>query len=96
MLFLVISTPLPERPSLVAADRQRFWHWMRSLLDDGTARSAHARVGRGMVVLFDVDANETLHRLMTEWAEIVPAHFDVYPLVDPDAAQRLLSRPITT
>ncbi|MFT4102585.1 MAG: hypothetical protein QM674_16435 [Burkholderiaceae bacterium] len=96
MLFLVISTPLPERPSVVAADRQRFWRWMQPLLDAGTARSAHARVGRGVVALFDVDANETLHRLMTEWAEIVPAHFDVHPLIDPDAAQHLLARPITT
>ena len=49
-----------------------------------------ARAGRGAVVLFDVPDNETLHRLMNEWAEIIPAHFDVYPLIDPDKAKAYL------
>jgi hypothetical protein len=43
------------------------------------------------VALFDVSSNEELHALLNEWAEIIPAHFDFYPLIDPAAAQRYLS-----
>lgn len=50
----------------------------------------HARVGRGAVVLFDVASNEQLHRRMNEWADIIPARFDVYPLIDPNAAKQFL------
>jgi len=81
MLFLVISEPRPEPPSAVAAARRRYWPWVR------------ARAGRGAVVLFDVDGNETLHRLLNEWADIIPARFDVYPLIDPEAAGRFLGAP---
>jgi hypothetical protein len=64
---------------------------MRPLLNSGMARSVHARVGRGAVALFDVDSNTTLHRLMNEWADIIPAHFDVYPLLDEDTAKAYLA-----
>ena len=26
--------------------------------------------------------NEVLHRILNEWADIIPARFDTYPLVD--------------
>jgi hypothetical protein len=42
------------------------------------------------VALFDVASNEILHRLMNEWADIIPAHFDVYPLLDEDTAKQFL------
>jgi len=90
MLFLVISTPRPDRPSAVVAARRKWWSWMQPLLDKGLARSHYARVGRGAVALFDVDSTVTLHRLINEWSEIIPAHFDVYPLLDPDSAQKFL------
>jgi muconolactone delta-isomerase len=90
MRFLVISTPTPAQPSEVAGARLRFWEWIKPLQDDGTVLSIHARVGRGVVVIFQVDSNETLHRLMTAWAEIIPAQMDVYPLIDPDAAKAYL------
>jgi muconolactone delta-isomerase len=77
MLFLVISTPRPERPS--------------TLVQSGMAKSVHARVGRGAVALFDVDSNETLHRLMNEWSDMIPAHFDVYPLLDEETAKAFLA-----
>lgn len=92
MLFLVISEPRPEPPSTMTPHRQRYWAWIQPLIDAGTVRSVHARVGRGAVVLFDVDGNETLHRLMNEWAEIIPARFEVYPLIDSAQAQRYLTR----
>jgi muconolactone delta-isomerase len=93
MLFLVISEPRPEPPSAVAAARRRYWPWVRALSEAGLVRSVHARAGRGAVVLFDVDGNETLHRLLNEWADIIPARFDVYPLIDPEAAGRFLGAP---
>jgi hypothetical protein len=91
MLFLVISTPLPGRPSAVTAARKRYWTWMDPLLKSGMSRMVHARVGRGAVALFDVDDTRTLHRLINEWSDIIPAHFDVYPLLDPADAQKYLA-----
>ena len=90
MLFLVMSTPRPDHPSSVVAARKRYWTWMQPLLDSGAARAVYARVGRGAVALFDVDSTDSLHRLINEWSDIIPAHFDIYPLLDPRAAQRFL------
>jgi len=92
MLFLVISTPLPGRPSTVTAARKRYWKWMDPLLKSGTSRMVYARVGRGAVALFDVDSTQTLHRLINEWSDIMPAHFDVYPLLDAGTARKYLNR----
>jgi muconolactone delta-isomerase len=91
MLFLVISTPRPEKPSTLIDARSRYWDWMNPLLESGMARSVYARAGRGAVALFDVDSNETLHRLMNEWADIIPAHMEVYPLLDVGAAKEFLA-----
>ena len=91
MLFLVISNPLPTRPSEVREQRKSYWPWAQDKLDRGLARFIFARTGRGAVALFDVDSNETLHRLLTEWTDMVPAEFDVYPLIDPDAAVAYLN-----
>ncbi len=90
MLFLVISNPLPTRPSEVRERRQGYWPWAQDKLDRGLMRFVYARIARGAVALFDVDSNETLHRLLTEWGEMIPAEFDVYPLIDADAAQAVL------
>jgi len=92
MLFLVISTPRPERPSTMVAKRQAYWRWLAPLQRTGLCRFVFARAGRGAVALFDVDSIETLHRLLNEWAEIIPATFEVYPLIDPAQAQRFLGR----
>jgi muconolactone delta-isomerase len=91
MLFLVISTPRPEKPSTLIDARSRYWDWMNPLLESGMARSVYARAGRGAVALFDVDSNETLHRLMNEWADIIPAHMEVYPLLDVATAKDFLA-----
>jgi muconolactone delta-isomerase len=91
MLFLVISTPRPERPTSQVGDRKKYWVWMNPLLESGTARFVYARAGRGAVALFDVPSNEELHRLMNEWADIIPAHMDVYPLLDVAHAQQFLA-----
>ncbi len=95
MLFLVISEPRPEPPASVASARQRFWPWMQGLIDKGEAKSVHAKVGRGAVVLFDVDSNETLHAHLTTWANFIPATFQIHALIDKDKAQAFLQRQIT-
>lgn len=92
MLFLVISTPRPERPSTVARSRKKFWPWMDPKLKSKQCRFVYARAGRGAIALLDVKSNEELHALLNEWAEIIPTHFDLYPLVDTRAALRYLDR----
>ena len=91
MLFLVISEPRPEPPSSVTGRRKQYWDWIAPLQASGEVRSVHARVGRGAAVLFDVPSNEHLHRRLNEWADMIPARFDVYPLIDPDAARSFLN-----
>jgi hypothetical protein len=90
MLFCVISTPRPERPSSMAAKRQSYWRWLAPLQRSGQCIACYARTGRGAIAIFDVPSNEVLHRLMNEWAEIIPAHFDVYPLIDATQAKQFL------
>jgi len=91
MLFLVVSTPRPERPSELATTRQSFWPWMGRYEASGVCRHIYARAGRGAVAVLDVDDNEALHKILNEWADIIPAHFDVYPLIDAKAANRALA-----
>jgi hypothetical protein len=91
MLFLVISDPRPEPPTAVASQRKLYWDWIAPLLASGEARSVHAKVGRGAVVLFDVPSNEQLHRRLNEWADIIPAHFQIHALIDPAAAKSFLN-----
>jgi muconolactone delta-isomerase len=91
MLFLVVSTPRPERPSDLAQRRQSFWPWIARHQASGTCRHIYARAGRGAVAVLDVEYNDALHRILNEWADIIPAHFDTYPLIDADAAKRMLA-----
>jgi hypothetical protein len=90
-LFLVISTPRPERPSEVAAQRQGFWPWIGRYEASGVCKHIYARVGRGAAAVFNVESNDQLHRILNEWSDIVPAEFDVYPLVDIEATRKLLA-----
>ncbi|MEC7884857.1 MAG: DUF3303 family protein [Chloroflexota bacterium] len=92
MLFLVISNPEPVRPSTVVEHRKRYWPWAQGLLDSGKAQSFYARTGRGAVAIFDVESNETLHALLNEWSEIVPAEFQIYPLISPDSIRQFLEK----
>ncbi len=96
MLFLVISTPRPERPSDVAQARQSFWPWIADYEQRGVCRHIYPRVGRGAVAVFDVADNNALHRILNEWADIIPAQFETYPLVDVDSAKRTLAAQVAT
>src|SRR5262245_23537270 len=91
MLFLVVSTPRPGRPSELTKTRQAFWPWIARYEARGLCRHIYARVGRGAVAVFDLQDNNALHQILNEWADIVPAHFDTYPLIDVEAAKRVLA-----
>jgi muconolactone delta-isomerase len=91
MLFLVVSTPRPERPSELAERRQSFWPWIAGYEARGVCRHVYARAGRGAVAVLDVADNGALHKILNEWADIIPAHFEVYPLIDAQAANRALA-----
>lgn len=90
-LFLVISSPRPERPSDVAATRQSFWPWIEGYRTKGVCKHIYARVGRGAVAVFEVDSHDQLHRILNEWADIIPAHFETFPLVDLAGTKKLLA-----
>lgn len=92
MLFLVISNPRPERPSGATRNRKKFWAWLKPRQASKQCLMVYARPGRGAVAIFDVDSHEQLHELLNGWAELVPAQFDVHPLIDPAAAKRYLNR----
>ena len=92
MLFMAISTPRPERPSTQLAARRQFWPWMAALQQAGSAHWCYARPGRGAVALFDVASAEALHALLNQWAEMIPAQFDIYPLLDAANAKAFLTR----
>ena len=92
MLFMVISTPRPEKPSSMTPSREAYWQWLAPLQEKGLCKGVWARTGRGAIALLDVPDNETLHRLMNEWAEIIPATFEVYPVIDPGPAKAYLKK----
>ncbi|MGD9805744.1 MAG: DUF3303 domain-containing protein [Hyphomicrobiaceae bacterium] len=92
MLFMVISTPRPEPPSAMTPKRKAYWEWLAPLQKQGLCKEVWARTGRGAIALLDMPDNETLHRIMNEWAEIVPATFEVYPLIDSTKARAYLDK----
>ena len=92
MLFLVISTPRPERPSAVAKYRQAYWRWIEPKLKSGQALFVYPKAGRGVVTAFNVRSHEQLHAWLNEWAEIIPAAFEVIPLIDTAQAKSYLKR----
>jgi muconolactone delta-isomerase len=75
----------------MAKTRQSFWPWMAGYEARGICRHIYARAGRGAVAVLDVESNDQLHKILNEWADIVPAHFDTCPLIDAQAAQRMLA-----
>ena len=93
MLFLVVTMPAPNRPSDARSNRQQLWEWALPLMDRGVIRdrAMYAKVGRGAMAVFDVESNEELHRLLSQWLEFVPAEVEVCPLMDHDAMAAFLS-----
>lgn len=90
MLFLVISSPHPSRPDDVKNARLEFRSWIADLRSKNKVVCFYPKIGRGSVVIFDVSSNDELHKLLTQWLNIVPVSFDIYPLATPSEAEELL------
>ena len=90
MLFLVVSSPAPDLNEEVQRKRREFREWIRELEAQGKVRHYYPRIARGSVVVFDVASNEELHGLLSRWLGFVEVRFDLYPLVAPEEAERLL------
>lgn len=89
MHFLVISTPRPEKPSEARVNQKGFWEWLAPLQQSGVAKHVYTKLGRGAVIIFDVDSHETMHKLVNQWSECVPATFAVEALLPGDHQQRI-------
>ena len=92
MLFLVISTPHPSRPREVKDIRLQWRAWLKDLKAKKKVVTFYPRVGRGAVVIFDVASNDELHELMTQWLNIIPVSFDIYPLPTPSFEEDVLTK----
>lgn len=90
MLYLVISTPYPSKPEDVKSARLEFRSWIENLKSKNKVVCFYPRIGRGSVAIFDVSSNDELHTLMTQWLNIVPVGFDIYPLATPSGTEELL------
>jgi muconolactone delta-isomerase len=86
----MISTPHPSKPEDVKNARLEFRSWINDLKSKNKISCFYPRVGRRSVVIFDVSSNDELHKLMTQWTNIVPVNFDIYPLATPSEAEELL------
>jgi muconolactone delta-isomerase len=91
MLYLAISTPHPSKPQDVKGARLEFRSWIKNLKSRNKVICFYPKVGRGSVVIFDVQSNNELHKLLTQWLNIVPVSFDIYPLATPAEAEELLT-----
>src|SRR5256885_199105 len=58
MHFLVISTPRAEKPSAAREGQKQWWDWINALIERGTAKHVYTKLGRGAVIIFDVDSHE--------------------------------------
>jgi muconolactone delta-isomerase len=90
MLYLVVSTPHPANPKDIKDVRSEWWPWAEGLKSKGKAVCYYARVGRGAMVIFDASSNEELHEFLTQWSNIVPVTFEIFPLVGSQQARELL------
>ena len=89
MLFLVISTPRPEAPSTIRERQKAYWIWINERMQQGTVKHLWTKCGRGAVTIVEVASHEELHKFINQWAENVPAAFEVTPLVSKEHQERI-------
>jgi len=89
MHYLVISTPKAEQPSAMRGVQVKWWDWINDLKARGVAKSVYTKLGRGAVVIFDVDAPESLHKIVNQWNELVPATFEVEALLPGEHQEKI-------
>lgn len=89
MHFLVISSPRAEKPSAARGNQKEWWDWINALIGQGVAKHVYTKLGRGAVVVFDVDSHETMHKLVNQWSELIPAGFEVHALLPKEHQERI-------
>ena len=89
MHFLVISSPRAEKPSAARGNQKEWWDWINALIAQGVAKHVYTKLGRGAVVIFDVDSHETMHKLVNQWSEWIPAGFEVHALLPKEHQERI-------
>lgn len=95
MLFLVASPRRSRRARPKSRRTASRSGWIDGYRQKSVCKQIFPRVGRGAVAIFDVGSNNDLHRILNEWADIIPAQFDTYPLVDMQATADLLASQVT-
>jgi hypothetical protein len=89
MYFLVISTPAAQKPSAARENQKQWWDWINALIASGVAKHVYTKLGRGAVVIFDVKEHGDVHKLVNQWAECVPATFEVEALLPKEHQERI-------
>ncbi len=89
MHFLVISTPSAMSPSTVRDGQKKWWDWINALAAQGVAKHIYTKLGRGAVIIFEVDSPATLHKIVNQWSELVPATFEVEALLPKEHQERI-------
>ncbi len=89
MHFLVISTVRSDKPSTLQEEARQFWEWLDPLVQEGVAQHVFTKIGRGAVIIFDVESPERMHKIINEWSECIPASFEVTPLLPKKVQERM-------
>lgn len=89
MHYLVISTPAPTKPSIAREGQAAFWAWLDPLTKNGVAKHVYTKLGRGAVIIFDVQGPEDIHKLVNQWSECVPATFEVEALLPKEHQEKI-------
>ncbi len=89
MHFLVISTPAALSPSAARGGQKKWWEWINDLAAKGVAKHIYTKLGRGAVIIFEVDSHGTLHKIVNQWSELVPATFEVEALLPKEHQERI-------
>lgn len=56
---------------------------------DLIGKHVYTKLGRGAVIIFDVDSHESMHKLVNQWAECVPATFEVEALLPKEHQEQI-------
>lgn len=84
MLYLVTSNPLYAQPSEIAEAAIEFKAWIKELHLKGKVVCAFQKIGKGSVIVFNLESNEELDEVMSKWLSIVPVPitYEITPLVN--------------
>ncbi len=84
MYFLVTSNPLYLKPGDIEEVKVEFKEWLSELNSKGKVINAFQKIGKGSVIVFNLESNEELNEVMSKWLSIVPVPitYEITPLVN--------------